>query len=317
MSFEMMWVEKYRPKLLSDIINQDSIKSRIIGFIRDRSLPHLLFSGPPGTGKTTMLFALAHELYGKDGIRGNLLELNASDARGIDTIRNQVKEFARTIPFNDAPFKIICLDEADNLTSDAQHALRRTMEKYVNTSRFVLICNYPSKIIEPIQSRCAIFRFTPLKSEDVIKCINYISNEEGLTVNEDGMQTLITASEGDLRKVINVLQATSVISNKITSKTIKQTIGIIAPEVIANMISQALSGKFLEARNTLHELLIIEGVSGIEIVGNIHRQISELDLTETQKISLAQMIAEVDFRLSEGANSEIQIAALLAKIQSV
>ena len=141
MSFEMMWVEKYRPKLLSEIINHDSIKSRFRGFIHDKSLPHLLFSGPPGTGKTTMVFALAHELYGEDGIRGNLLELNASDARGIDTIRNDVKEFARTVPFNDAPFKIICLDEADNLTSDAQHALRRTMEKYVNTSRFVRVAS--------------------------------------------------------------------------------------------------------------------------------------------------------------------------------
>ncbi len=317
MSFEMMWVEKYRPKLLSEIINHDSIKSRISGFIKDRSLPHLLLSGPPGTGKTTMVFALAHELYGEDGLRGNLLELNASDARGIDTIRNDVKEFARTVPFNDAPFKIICLDEADNLTSDAQHALRRTMEKYVNTSRFVLICNYPSKIIEPIQSRCAVFRFTPLKSKDVIKCIDYISNEEGLTVNEDGKQTLITASGGDLRKLINILQATSVINNDITPEIIRQTVGVIAPEVVGNMMFQALSGKFLEARNTLHELLIIEGISGIEIVSIIHRQISKLDLTEKQKISLAQMIAEVDFRLSEGASSEIQIAALLAKIQSL
>ena len=158
MSFDMMWIEKYRPKTIDEIIGQDETKTRLKGFVESKSLPHLLFAGPPGTGKTSTVITLATEIFGEGNISGNLLELNASDDRGIDIIRNEVKDFAKTLPI-DAPFKIISLDEADALTSAAQHALRRTMEKYVSSSRFVLLCNYPGKIIEPIQSRCAFFRF--------------------------------------------------------------------------------------------------------------------------------------------------------------
>jgi replication factor C small subunit len=207
----LLWTEKYRPRTFDDIIGQDEIVTRIRTFIASKNMPHLLFAGPPGVGKTTTALACARELYGVNW-KSNFLELNASDERGIDVVRNKVKDFARTRALSDAPFKIIYLDEADALTREAQQALRRTMENYTNTCRFILACNYSSKIIEPIQSRCAIFRFKPLSDAAVGQLIDHVTKAEGVAITPEGRKVLVELSEGDCRRVENLLQSSATVA---------------------------------------------------------------------------------------------------------
>lgn len=316
MENSLMWVEKYRPKSISDIIGHDEVKSRLSGFIKSKSLPHLLFAGPPGTGKTTAVLALAQEIFSEDTYRSNLLELNASDDRGIDTIRNQVKDFAMTVPAGDAPYKIIILDEADALTPAAQQALRRTMERFVKTSRFVLLCNYPGKIIEPIQSRCAYFRFNPVSAEAMKDRIQHIAKIEEVNYTEDGLSTLLEISKGDMRKAINVLQATAAIGETLTKETVYQTIGSIDPDQVSKIITMA-KRDFNSARKELLDLVYVKGISGQDIIRQINDSIPKLDISGVQKVALMELIAEVDYRLTEGASPDIQISVILAKISSM
>ena len=200
-----MFVEKYRPKSFKDIKGQEKIIPRIKAFIETNSMPNLLFTGPAGVGKTTLSLIIANELFQEDR-NHNFLELNASDERGIDVIRNKVKDFARTRSIKDIPFKVIYLDECDSLTKEAQQALRRTMENYSNSCRFILSCNYSSKIIDPIQSRCSVFRFKPLSLENMKEIVKNISEKEELNVNDDAIEALYEISNGDVRKLENTLQ---------------------------------------------------------------------------------------------------------------
>ena len=313
MSFDMMWIEKYRPKAIDEIIGQDETKTRLKGFIESKSLPHLLFAGPPGTGKTSTVITLATEIFGEGNISGNLLELNASDDRGIDIIRNEVKDFAKTLPI-DAPFKIISLDEADALTSAAQHALRRTMEKYVSSSRFVLLCNYPGKIIEPIQSRCAFFRFQRL-GDDIIKAqMEYISKQENVDYTSKGLDMLVKVSNGDLRKAINVLQATAATGGKIEETSVLDTVGGVDPNEIEKLLNAARNQEFDRAKGKLQDLIFVRGVAGSDIIREINSNITKMDFSDESKLKIIDRLAEVDFRLTEGASPDIQIAALLAHI---
>lgn len=306
-----LWVESYRPKTLKEMVGQEEVVKRLQGFLEKKSLPNMIFAGPPGVGKTTAALCLARELYG-EGWRQNLMELNASDERKIETIRTKVKEYARSRPVGTFPYKLLLMDEADALTNDAQHALRRMMEMYAPTCRFILDCNYLSRIIEPIQSRCAIFKFGRLTDEDISKMLDRIAKAEKLTVEPSAMKAIVYLSEGDMRRAINILQAAAAVSRRITEKAIYEVTARTRPEEVREMAELALSGKFEEARKKLYELLIDKGLAGEDVLDQLHREIFNLELPESVKINLLEKLGEIDFRLTEGGNERIQLEALLA-----
>ena len=306
-----IWVEKYRPRKLSEIVGQSEIVNRLQSFVDKKSLPHLLFAGPAGTGKTTAALCIARELFAEDW-RRNTLELNASDERGIDTIRTKVKDYARTRPIGDVPYKLILLDESDALTPDAQHALRRTMEMYTHTARFILDCNYSSRIIEPIQSRCAIFRFRRLSDGEIGTMLERIAGAERLKFDGGAIGAITYLSEGDMRRAINALQAAAALGKRITEKTVYQVKAAVHPQEVKLMLELALAGKLEEARGKLRQLLIDQGLAGEDILQQIHREVFDLKLPEVDKVRLIDRIGEADFRLTEGANERIQLEALLA-----
>lgn len=313
MEIQEIWTEKYRPKNLKNIIGQDHVVERLESFVKNRSLPHCLFAGPAGCGKTTAALAIANELFGNNW-KSNFLELNASDERGIDTIRIKVKDFARTMALSG--FKIIYLDEADSLTRDAQHALRRTMEKYTDTARFILAVNYSSKIIPPIQSRTAVFRFSPLREEDIIKSLKNIASNEKLKVDEEALKTIVYISEGDMRRAINILQTSAVMESNITEDVILSVTSRADPNAVKNMIETAMSD-FKKARSQLLSLLFERGLSGEDIIKEIHSQIFNIEISEEKRIQLLEKVGEYEFRLTEGSNPRIQLEALLAQIALV
>ena len=319
---EEIWIEKYRPVRLDQVTGQEETIERLKSYVATKNLPHLLFSGPPGVGKTASAVSIAREIFGEDLWRENFIELNASDERGIDVVRTKIKNFAKTVPMGGAGFKIIFLDEADALTSDAQSALRRTMERFSNNCRFILSCNYSSRIIEPIQSRCAVFRFRRLSDEAIRKRLKYIAKAQDLTVTEDGYEALIYVAQGDMRKAVNSLQAAAFVEPEkpISRETIYKTTATANPEDIRNLIETALRGNFRAARKELNRLLYEEGLSGEDIIGQIYRSLSEMDnrmildlgLSEKRIVELVDIIGEIDFRLTEGATEKIQLEALLA-----
>lgn len=309
----LLWTEKYRPRTFNDIIGQDAIISRIRMFITSKNMPHLLFAGPPGVGKTTTALAVARELYGEQW-KSNFLELNASDERGIDVVRNKVKDFARTRALSDAPFKIIYLDEADALTREAQQALRRTMENYTNTCRFILACNYSSKIIEPIQSRCAIFRFKPLIDEDIEKLIDHVTEKEGVTITRDGKDVLIELSEGDCRRVENLLQSSATVAKTVTPDVLYSIAAIARPQEVAKIISTALAGDFLGARTQLLDVMYGYGLSGFDMVRQIHTALLEADIDSHLRVTLIDRLSEAEFRIVEGSDEYLQLEGFLAVV---
>ncbi|MFZ8783697.1 MAG: replication factor C small subunit [Desulfurococcaceae archaeon] len=311
---ELLWAEKYRPKSLDEVVNQREIVERLKRFVAEKNIPHMLFAGSPGTGKTTIAHALAHDLYGEN-YRQYMLELNASDERKIEVIRTKVKEFARSKVVGDMPFKIVLLDEADNMTSDAQQALRRLMELYSANTRFILTANYPSKIIEPIQSRCAVFRFVPLKREDVVKRLMYICEEEKVVCREKALDATYEISEGDMRRAINILQAAAALG-EVNEDAVYKVVGLAHPREVREMLQLALSGNFVEARRKLRELIINYGLSGVDIIKQIHREIfsPEVKVPDELKIMIADYAGEIQFRLVEGADDEIQLNAFVARL---
>ena len=308
-----LWTEKYRPKNLDQIEDQEEIVSRLKEFIKSGTMPHCLFAGPPGTGKTTAALCLAHDLFGSR-FQDVFMELNASDERGIDVVRTTVKEFARMASLSSVPFKILVLDEADNMTGDAQHALRRTMEKYTDTCRFILCCNYSGKIIEPIQSRCALFRFSPLPEDRIVEYLDNIGKQENLKITREGLASIVEVAEGDLRKGINALQAASSMSKTISEETIYQVVGRAKPTDVRAMLNHALKGDFIKAREELRNLLVKSGISGSEIVRQIHSEIFRLAVPERRRMNLIEGLGETDFRLVQGGDEEVQLSAFLAKL---
>jgi replication factor C small subunit len=308
---ENVWVEKYRPRRLTDIMGQTGIIERLMAYVRTRNMPHMLFAGPAGSGKTTSALTVARELYG-DQWRQNLIELNASDERGIDIVRGKIKDFARAATFDQSDFKIIFLDEADSLTSDAQAALRRTMERYTQTCRFILSCNYSSKIIEPIQSRCAVFRFRPLTEADVKGYLNRIAGAEGLDVEENGFDAICALSGGDLRKATNMLQVAASLGKHVDQDVVYESTESIRPHEIQDLLTTALKGNFNAARSLLDELIARHGLSGEDIIHGVHRAVFDLPVDEDVKIRLVDRVGETEFRIVSGSSDRIQLEALLA-----
>lgn len=308
-----MWAEKYRPKTLDNIVNQKDIVERLKSFVKSRNVPHCIFAGPPGTGKTTAALCLSRDLYG-DAYREHMMELNASDERGIDVVRETVKTYARVKSIGEIPFKIMILDEADNMTSDAQQALRRTMERYTGTCRFVMCANYSGKIIEPIQSRCAPFRFTYLPREEHDCYLNQIAEKEKVKVSSQGLAALFEVCGGDLRRAINTLQAAASLEKPIDAKAVYSITGRASPADVQRMLKTAMEGNFIEARKQLREMIQKYGVAGSDIIRQVHSEIFRTEIPEPWKIKLADIVGEVDYRLVEGADEEVQLSALLARL---
>ncbi len=311
-----MWAEKYRPKKLNDIVDQKEIVERLKSFAKSRNVPHCIFAGPPGTGKTTAALCLSRDLY-EDQYREHVMELNASDERGIDVVRETVKAFARVKSIGEIPFKIMILDEADNMTSDAQQALRRTMERYTGTCRFVMCANYSGKIIEPIQSRCAPFRFTHLPRKEHDSYISQIAENEKVKLASGGLDAIFEICGGDLRRAINTLQAAASLGKPVDEKVIYTITGRASPADVQKMIKTALDGDFSSARKELRDMIQKYGVAGSDIIRQIHSEIFRSDVPEPLKMKLAGVVGETDYRLIEGADEEIQLSALLAKLVEI
>ncbi|WP_423750972.1 replication factor C small subunit [Salinirarus marinus] len=307
-----IWIEKYRPQTLEDVYGQEDIVSRLQSYIAQGELPHLLFSGPAGVGKTTCATAIARQIYGEDW-RGNFLELNASDQRGIDVVRDRIKNFARS-SFGGFDYRLIFLDEADSLTSDAQSALRRTMEQFSDNTRFILSCNYSSQIIDPIQSRCAVFRFAPLSDEAVAGQVREIAAAEDIELTDEGLDALVYAASGDMRRAINTLQAAATTGEVVDEEAVYTVTSTARPEEIEAMVTAAIDGDFAKARSTLETLLVDAGMAGGDVIDQLHRSVWEFDVDERATVRLMERLGEADYRIAEGGNEQVQLEALLASL---
>jgi replication factor C small subunit len=306
-----IWTEKYRPTSFSELVGQEEILKRISALTNSLNIPHMLFAGPAGVGKSTMALIVVKELF-KENWKENYLELNASDERGINIVREKVKNFARTKSLGKVPFKVIFLDEADALTPEAQQALRRTMENYSGTCRFVFSCNYSSKIIDPIQSRCAIFRFKLLEKKDLEKYLRRIMDVERITMSPEAFEILYEGSEGDCRKAVNLLQSTASIASNITSELISTIISSTKPKDIKIVLDYALSGDFQKSREKLLDIMLKESISGQDIIKAIQKEIWNLPIEPDIKVKLTEKTGESEFRMVEGSDPFIQLQALLA-----
>jgi len=315
MNESSMWVEKYRPIKISSIINQKEIVGSLRSLLKNTSeMPHLLFSGSAGVGKTTTALCLAREILGESW-REHTLELNASDERGINMVRERVKKFARFSGLDTSiPFKLIILDEADEMTSDAQTALRRIIEDTAKHCRFIMIANNISKIIEPLQSRCAVFRFTRISEEDIIIHLEEICKKEKIKYTQEGLKTLYQHSEGDMRHSINMLQATASVGI-INEDNVKTSAGLAKTSDVSVILKLALGGKISEARNKMIELIKVYGMSESDFLKYLNEECYKIKTAHLSQ--MLEAIAKYDYRLIIGANPEIQLSALLAELGNI
>lgn len=310
-----IWIEKHRPEKVSDVAGQTETVKMLEGFIRTGEMPHLIFAGPPGVGKTTMALCLAHEMLGENW-KTHLLELNASNDRGIDIIKNDVKEFARNGSITEGKFKIIFFDEADQLTPEAQAALRRTMEIYYRNVRFIFSCNYSSGIIAPIQSRCVVTRFRRLTKDEMIKALQKIASKENMEVERKVLEAVYENAEGDMRKATNILQSLSFIKNP-AEKDVYDIAGTVEDKVVVPLLSNIRHGNFDEASRISTELLVDSGFSAIDIIKALHKTIGREQISPIIRRESFIVLADAEYRMSQGGSDNIQLDYLVARLCKV
>lgn len=311
-TLDLPWVEKYRPQKLKDTVGNEETIRRLEQIAKDGNMPHLIISGLPGIGKTTSIHCLARELLG-DSYSQGVLELNASDDRGIDVVRNQIKQFAqKKCHLEPGKHKIIILDEADSMTSGAQQALRRTMELYSNTTRFAFACNQSNKIIEPLQSRCAILRFSKLSDEQVLKRLLEIIKAENVPYTNDGLEALIFTAEGDMRQAINNLQSTMAGHGLVNGDNVFKIVDSPHPLVVKKMLlAPTLDESIALFKNELWD----KGYSSVDIVTTCFRVTKTLyQLKEAKRLEMIKEIGIAHMRILEGVGTYLQLACLLSKI---
>ncbi|XP_015189375.1 PREDICTED: replication factor C subunit 5 [Polistes dominula] len=311
-SANLPWVEKYRPKKLEDLISHEEILKTINKFINENQLPHLLLYGPPGTGKTSTILACAKKLYKPEQFNSMVLEMNASDDRGIGIVRGQILNFASTGTMYRSGFKLIILDEADAMTNDAQNALRRIIEKYTENVRFCIICNYLGKIIPALQSRCTKFRFGPLQSEQILPRLNEVIELENLKVTEDGKQALMTLCNGDMRKVLNILQSTWLAFGSVTEENVYSCVGHPLPVDIRNILNWLLNETYELSYCKIQDLKIKKGLALQDILTELHLFVHKIEFPDNIIIDLVIKMAEIEKRVAVGCNEAIQLNALVA-----
>ncbi|ORX43393.1 DNA replication factor [Piromyces finnis] len=305
------WVEKYRPTSLDQLISHEKIIETINKFIEQNRLPHLLFYGPPGTGKTTAILAIARKLY-KERYKSMILELNASDDRGIDVVRDQIKSFASTRTIFSSGMKLIILDEADAMTNPAQASLRRIIEKYTKNVRFCIICNYVSKIIPALQSRCTRFRFSPLKTEQIEKRLNYIIECENVNITEKGKTALMKLANGDMRKTLNILQSTVAAFDTITEESIYTCVGHPHKEDINTIIESMMSEDYSVSYKKIMSIIKEKGYALQDILSEVSKLSSQLDLPPEARIYLTESLAEIEYNISIGCTEQLQLGCLIS-----
>lgn len=305
------WTEKYRPDNLDDILGHDAVLHKLSTYVNDGGMPHLMFVGQSGVGKTTTAMAIAKEIYSGNW-KANFVELNRSDQRGIDAIREDVKEEAMSRSLTEKDFRIIYMDDADDLTDQAQAAFRRMMENYSENIRFILSCRSLSKIIDPLQSRCALFRFRPISKEDIETWIRRIEEEEGFRIDQDAINVLARVSKGNLRDVTNLLQVCASKEQEIDENVVKSAIQETKKADIKGMILRAQRNDFMDVREELYDLLIEEGYSEDKILEMVHEEIYNLPMDKKRRKEIAVELGEVDFDMVRGSKKRIHLQRLLA-----
>jgi replication factor C subunit 3/5 len=311
------WVEKYRPETLDDLVSHKEIIRTINKLINDNQLPHLLLYGPPGTGKTSTILAAAKQIYSPQQYKSLVLELNASDDRGIGIVRDEIISFAQNKVLHvdtnaKVHFKLIILDEADAMTKDAQNALRRVIEKYTENVRFCIICNYLSKIIPALQSRCTRFRFAPLSQDQVMPRLQYVIEAEKLNVTESGKKALFDLSSGDMRRVLNVLQSTALAFDIVDDNNVYACVGQPQPQEINKILRVLLDGSFDTAYQSLNAIRLNQGVALTDVIENLLDHVMKLDLDEEIMCPLIDQMSKIQARMAQGCSEKLQLLCLIS-----
>lgn len=308
----LQWTEKYRPETLNDIIGNEGVVQSMDHWADTGELPNVLLSGPAGTGKTAVATAFAKDFYGDDW-RQNFFELNASDDRGIDVVRENIKSYAQQGTSGNYPFKIIFLDESDSLTDAAMSALRRVMEDYAENTRFILSCNYVNELIDPIQSRCTVFRVSPLSDSQVKTILQRVVEGENLDTDGQVLDLIVEHVDGDARKAINTLQA-AVTGDRVTTESISGVVSPIDSAALEEIMREAIGGNLSEARGRFNQEFLKEGIAPGEIAAEMMSVIGDIDMDEHSRCLCIDEIGEFEYRCLQGANAHVQGASLLANL---